>query len=304
MPCLLTPRATQPESKPESHFNPIYAAGFAIVGAIALGLIIWLSLRLSRKRAKAKRESKLGPAFLSVRGVVKDGERSGLYGIPNTTFSRGQIDSTIVMPEKVLAKDKDESANETVQRQSQAAASLYSHHSGPSLGAIRGSTRFSLVDAHLQQNIMSQLRTTILIPPNPRDRLSTASSAASSTTEDAPTSTGKKRKVRQLFTPVLPDELLLTAFGEQLTVIQSFDDGWCLVGRENSVFANTAKSLFKRASVNGNVEVGVVPAWCFIKSVKGLRAERPLRNSSLGITAPLQESEATSRDEVLSWSNF
>ncbi len=45
---------------------------------------------------------------------------------------------------------------------------------------------------------------------------------------------GATRKVRQVFDPVLPDEILVK-LGEQLTIVQSFDDGWCVVGREGGV---------------------------------------------------------------------
>ena len=102
---------------------------------------------------------------------------------------------------------------------------------------------------------------------------------------------GSGRKVRALFAPVLPDELVLS-LGERVTVVQSFDDGWCIVGRD---------SLVKP----GEVEMGAVPAWCFIKPVKGLKASRPMRTTSLGVTVQLDAGPAfSSRDELISWSNF
>jgi hypothetical protein len=114
-----------------------------------------------------------------------------------------------------------------------------------------------------------------------------------------------------LFDPVLPDELLISHVGERLTVVQSFDDGWCVVGRESSPIikaAVAAKSLFRSgagaAAAEPDVELGVVPAWCFLKPVKGLRAERPVRGTSLGITVQLEGSGFSSRHEVPSWSNF
>ena len=118
---------------------------------------------------------------------------------------------------------------------------------------------------------------------------------------------GKVRKVRQVFTPVLPDELLLTHIGEQLTILQSFDDGWCVVGRDNPAFLAAAgpQTLFPSAKENEsdlNMELGVVPAWTFVKPAKGVRPERPVRNSSLGITIRMETS--SSRDSVVSWSNF
>ena len=101
----------------------------------------------------------------------------------------------------------------------------------------------------------------------------------------------KSRKVRQLFSPVLPDELVIS-LGEKVTVVESFDDGWCIVGRDS--FINPA-----------DVEMGAVPAWCFVKPVKGLKASRPMRTTSLGVTVQIESGPGfSSREEVISWSNF
>jgi hypothetical protein len=101
----------------------------------------------------------------------------------------------------------------------------------------------------------------------------------------------ESRKVRQLFSPVLPDELVLS-LGERVTVLKMFDDGWCVVGRD---------SLVK----SGDVEMGAVPAWCFVKPVKGLKASRPMRTTSLGVTVQIESGPGySSREEVISWSNF
>lgn len=141
--------------------------------------------------------------------------------------------------------------------------------------------------------------------PQPRNSIMSSKSykrfSSMSGTSSISSSSGPSRKVRQKFEPVLPDEIL-PVLGERLTVVQSFDDGWCVVGRENSTFVNTAKSLFKSQEPGGNIEIGVVPAWCFLKPVKGLRAERPIRNSSLGVTVNMEG--PSSRNEMISWSNF
>ena len=100
-----------------------------------------------------------------------------------------------------------------------------------------------------------------------------------------------QKKVRQSFDPVLPDELVVS-IGETFTVVQQHDDGWCIVGRD---------SVFNP----GEVELGAIPAWCFLKPVKGLRAERPMRVSSLGVTVNLDSNPTMGpRDDVMSWSNF
>lgn len=147
-----------------------------------------------------------------------------------------------------------------------------------------------------------------LNPDGPRQSRSSSMSTNScnrfsvlSSTSTIGNSSGSTRKVRQKFDPVLPDELL-PSLGERLTIMQSFDDGWCVVGRESSTFVQTAKSLFKSPELGQNIELGVVPAWCFLKPLKGLRAERPIRSTSLGITINLDG--PSSRNEVMSWSNF
>lgn len=135
------------------------------------------------------------------------------------------------------------------------------------------------------------------------NRYSVTSVASSSPSLDVQSSTGTVRKVRQLFEPVLPDELLLTTVGEPLRIVQSFDDGWCVVGRENASMVHTAKSLFGSSpQPEGNIELGVVPAWCFLKPMQGVRVERPVRNTSLGITVNVDG--PSSRSDLISWSNF
>ena len=55
----------------------------------------------------------------------------------------------------------------------------------------------------------------------------------------------------------------------------------------------------------GEVELGAVPAWAFLKPVKGLRAEQPMCVSSLRVTVNLDApSSLDPRDNVMSWSNF
>lgn len=103
------------------------------------------------------------------------------------------------------------------------------------------------------------------------------------------------------FQPLLPDELVLRP-NEMMTVVQTYDDGWCIVARMNL----------------GMLEVGAVPEWVF-----GLQegedetfgTMRPMRSTSLGVTVDLRVIEpesspgrhfaaATSRDSLVSWSNF
>lgn len=118
------------------------------------------------------------------------------------------------------------------------------------------------------------------------NRMSTMSALSATSSLGSPA----QKKVRQVFDPVLPDEIVVS-LGETLTVVQRHDDGWCIVGRD---------SVFKP----GEVELGAVPAWVFLKPVKGLRAERPMRVSSLGVTVNVDAPRADRWENVLSWSNF
>ena len=122
-------------------------------------------------------------------------------------------------------------------------------------------------------------------------RSSSYRSSAISVSSSVGSNGGAQKKVRQVFDPVLPDELVVS-LGESLTLVQQHDDGWSIVGRD---------SVFNP----GEVELGAVPAWVFLKPVKGLRAERPMRVSSLGVTVNLDAPPAFGpRDNVMSWSNF
>ncbi len=103
------------------------------------------------------------------------------------------------------------------------------------------------------------------------------------------------RKILQTYTPILPDELLVS-LGESFTLVQSFDDGWCIVGRDRAPNSG--------ARTPENIELGVIPEWCFVPPVIGLLMDRPIRSSSLGITAHKDSPRSSSRDEILSWSNF
>jgi len=114
------------------------------------------------------------------------------------------------------------------------------------------------------------------------------------------------RKVRQTFEPILPDELFI-ALGETLIILQSFDDGWCVVGREGGILTSQPKGLLSHDGIGltsgGTIDLGMVPAWCFLKLVKGLRAERPVRGSSFSVTVQMNR-PGVNRNDTISWSNF
>ncbi|KAJ7284903.1 hypothetical protein C8J57DRAFT_703476 [Mycena rebaudengoi] len=281
---------------PDSALGPIYIAGIALAGVIVLGLFVWYIIITYRRRAQAKREKIRVAAFTPVRGVFKETYGSNKEPLSRATFSREQLTRSVVLPDKVVARPPRGATNEEILQYHRESGSFpkpfsFALTSGSPTPAAPNSPRSSWI-RHSGTSSFANHRFSVI--------------SSSSSVDPTPTS-GSARKVRQLFSSVLPDELLLTGLGEQLTVVQAFDDGWVVVGRSNSVFASNAKSMFKSSSggpAESEVELGVVPAWCFLKPVKGLRAERPIRSTSLGITVQMDGPAFSSRQEVLSWSNF
>ncbi|KAH7106224.1 hypothetical protein BKA62DRAFT_287090 [Auriculariales sp. MPI-PUGE-AT-0066] len=105
------------------------------------------------------------------------------------------------------------------------------------------------------------------------------------------------------FTPLLPDEVELK-MNERVTVVDVYNDGWCIVMRSGA-----------------DVLMGAVPAYCFsdppADSLPGFERIRPERKSSLGVTVELETGEdaaddddasdagrSSRHDSVFSWSNF
>ncbi|KAI0370397.1 hypothetical protein BV20DRAFT_297303 [Pilatotrama ljubarskyi] len=284
----LTARNDYPTGEDNS-LNGIVIAGIVVAAAIGVGAAIWLTIRWYRKHSADKREKRRGSAFVNYTGT--EGEKDSLPSAGSNppvkgTFSRDQLHSGVVMPERAVLRpgaSRDEiiehytaegklprpfapfAPKPTIDAEAAAAADLSALDSG----------RPSSTASWLSPGILAGSR-------NSRMSVMSTSSSLGGTTQ---------KKVRQIFDPVLPDELVVT-LGQSLTVVQDFDDGWCIVGRD---------SMLKP----GEVELGAVPAWCFLKPVKGLRAERPMRVSSLGVTVNLDAPPSLEpRDNVMSWSNF
>ncbi|KAF7327587.1 Translation initiation factor 4B [Mycena kentingensis (nom. inval.)] len=277
---------------PSPPLGVLYIVGITLCGLVGLALAVWLIVYRIRHRATKKRDALRDAAFLRIKSVHPEKGSplpENLQAIQGSTFSRSQLTRSIVLPEKSHGAATNDDILD-YHRQSGNVPKPFSF----ALSAASTSPRPS----HSPRSSWQPQRSSIASSAGASNRFSVLSSASSIESS----TTGVPRKVRQLFSPVLPDELLLTAVGERLTLVQAFDDGWVLVGRDNSAFASTTKSLFKSTGEN-NVELGVVPSWCFIKPAKGLRVERPMRSSSLGITVQV-DSSAPARQEVLSWSNF
>jgi flagellar biosynthesis/type III secretory pathway M-ring protein FliF/YscJ len=68
----LLQRSETPSTSSNSVSNPIYLVGVIVAVVIILVVAAWLGLRAYRKRLAAKREEKMGAAFLSVKGLVRE----------------------------------------------------------------------------------------------------------------------------------------------------------------------------------------------------------------------------------------
>ncbi|KAF7316994.1 hypothetical protein HMN09_00433800 [Mycena chlorophos] len=274
----------------------MYIVVIAVCGVVVAGLAVWFLVHRLRRRAEERDDALHDATFLRVKGVYRENEKEplpeNLQALHGTTFSRNQLTDAVVLPDKVLTRPQT-TRDEIFEYHAQSGnlpkpfTFALSAGSAPApLGPDRGSwIRHSTASSH---------------------RFSVISSTSS--IESSTSTVGRIRKVLQPFdNPILPDELLVGA-GERLTTVSAFDDGWVLVSREQSPFASAPKSLFATPGPPSatNVELGVVPAWIFIKPVKGLRTERPMRSSSLGITVQMDSPQPAfaSRQQVLSWSNF
>ena len=205
---------------------------------------------------------------------------SDIHGIQSHMFSRAHLGGQgVVMPSRVLSRP-NVSKQEIVD---------YHTNEGnlprpfaPFSFALQAGTPPTVGKRNSTASVLTVSRNSFLSVHSHSNRFSIASTISSA-------SQSNRRKVHQVFDPVLPDELVVSS-GERLTVMQSFDDGWCIVGRPGMMNRD-------------EVELGAVPAWCFLKPVKGLRAERPMRIGSLGVTVQL-DAPSSERDQVMSWSNF
>lgn len=71
MPALYVFSRSTADSGSPNH-KPVYIAGFVVAAVTILAVAAWIGLKRYRKHIANKREEKLGAAFLSVRGLVKD----------------------------------------------------------------------------------------------------------------------------------------------------------------------------------------------------------------------------------------
>lgn len=268
--------------------TPEVIAGIIFACVILLGVAVWLGIRYYRMRTSQ-------PSDIIVKGVFSEGDEKAIppkinVKGPPGQFSRDQLTASIILPDQQIIRpdaSKDEilryyMGNGTMTRPFSTASSTLAPPS-PKFPTSRPISIVSFQSA--AGGNLSPRRTSFFGFGNHR------ASVASSASNVSSMFGVEGRKIRQLFSPVLPDELVVS-LGEKVTLVKAFDDGWCIVGRDSFIKP-------------GQVEMGAVPSWCFIKPVKGLKASRPMRTSSLGVTVEIDAGPGfSSREEVISWSNF
>lgn len=286
----------------------LYIAGFTLVGLLVAGLSLWLLVRCYKKRMGEKRNDERGAAFLHVKGIRKAGDivPTARGRIPNA-FSRENMTASVVLPDRVLMRQAYPASQTSTPAsfvQSQATTTFDPPLQAPMSPLNPAHFRLSHVSTHSAHSPIAH-------PSFAQSR--TSSFSAGSAASASP----HARPVRQLFDPVLSDELPLTRLGEYLAIFESFDDGWCLVIRDNSrprrssitsaiigFRGRNSNALNADTAEGTQQDIGLVPAWVFVKPMKGLTVERPMRVSSVDALKLGLGGAEPSRDTMISWSNF
>ncbi len=136
-------------------------------------------------------------------------------------------------------------------------------------------------------------------PTSPSHSIFTFGKAMQRPISRLPPPTSENQRVVKIgsFSPLLPDELVISK-GEDVTIVESYDDGWSIVARVHV----------------GMLEVGAVPDWVFgipDGEMEELATMRPMRSTSLGVKVDLRvlepvngKSGVSYRDSTISWANF
>ncbi|KAI0073463.1 hypothetical protein K474DRAFT_1562172, partial [Panus rudis PR-1116 ss-1] len=273
----------------------VIIAGIVVACLLGVSAFVWIGIRWWRKRANRERDDNRASAFLTSQ-FTNPSLTVFLYFSANAlapahnaaTFSRTQMNPGVVMPSKTILRPN--ATKEEIIQHHQAEGTL-PRPFAPFMSG--GGSRDSLLAPPTPMgdkrgstaSWMSFGRNSFLSTNS--KRFSVMSAATTSSSIRTQGGGGGVRKVRQTFNPVLPDELVISV-GERVNIVNSYDDGWCIVGRDG---------------LGGTVELGAVPAWCFIKPSPGLLSQRPLRTTSLGVTINMDEPSGP-RQDVISWSNF
>ncbi|KAI0749469.1 hypothetical protein C8Q80DRAFT_626397 [Daedaleopsis nitida] len=283
-----------PESEDDT-LSPTIIGGIILAAVLAVGLAAWLATRWYRKHASAKFEQQHASASMSYDDVYEKASRCALRPRrPHVVLlflptplerQRRHARARSPAPRRVARRDP-----RALHSRRQAPAALHAPPPPPPPSPLTLDSMSQRSPGGRPLSTASWSSRVMSLSGGPASKRMSTMSVLSATSSIGSGAGPAQKKVRQLFDPVLPDEIVVS-LGETLTVVQRHDDGWCIVGRD---------SVFKP----GEVELGAAPAWCFLKPVKGLRAERPMRVSSLGVTVNVDAPRANHRESVMSWSNF
>ncbi|KAI9568288.1 hypothetical protein HD554DRAFT_795433 [Boletus coccyginus] len=276
----------------QDHTNDYIAASLfaGVIIFIALLCLLCLS-RSKRSRAYKKRNT----TSFRVRGVVRQTmteSNPSLTSIPS--FSCNGPTTSIVLPKESVTRNPYSnglSDKAAILSQPTPSCSPYT----PSLHPLPPTRAISILNPvhprHGRSSSGFSGYAKYSFPSGLSSRLSSASFVSSS----------RARRVHQPFESVLTDELALRC-GECLTVLRSFDDGWCVVARDTSRYSRASLATGMKND-GDNVDVGLVPTWVFTKPLEGNASVRPFRSTSLNALHSGHD-PAFTRNGILSWANF
>ncbi|KAF8440497.1 hypothetical protein L210DRAFT_2159966 [Boletus edulis BED1] len=272
-------------------------AGGLIVGIFVIFMLLCLLCLLRFQRIRANRKRSAIP--FHVGGFVRP-TTTQVYpysGLSAPLFSRDKLTASIIMPEKSITRKphacglSDMAGVLPKLTPSPTSSTPLLHRPLPNVASPRPRVLSILNPAHPRHSRSSSAfsgYTQYRLPPGLSPRHSLFRSVSPS----------QARIVQQPFEPTLPDELSLQC-GEHLSVLQSFDDGWCAVARDTS----RRSLLFVGVKNNEDtIDIGLVPTWVFFKPLEGVASTRPSRSTSLN--ALLLGQIPATRDMIPSWSNF
>jgi len=274
-------------------------AGIAFAGVLVIGCGIWLAIYFLRRRGRTRRERETRvedrkriarKSMLSQTEEKADVPASPAPRLREVSkakaVNRALVTASVVMPEKTLtprvghSRQTSDFTVDTTQTLPLPPPIMLQPPS-PTIQETPHLTRTQRppqsvqeVPRSLSSRPGSSSRPVSFVSRSSPLRNSVNSGTSSHSASASMFEEGQMRRVHQVFLRTLPDELIVTR-GEHLAIVQAFDDGWCVVGRESR-------------GRRGDVEFGAVPAWVFVRPEEGVRPTRPVRSASLNARVSLE----------------
>ncbi|KAF8551389.1 hypothetical protein OG21DRAFT_290433 [Imleria badia] len=268
--------------------------GGLIAGVVVFVVLLCLLSLLRFQRSKANKKRRAAPVRGIMRPMMAETNPS-LTSIP--PFSRNRITASIIMPEKSITRKPYPygSSNKAVVSSELTPflpSSTLSPHAPPRPRAI------SILDpAHPRPS-----RSSSGFSSYTQYRLSPLARLSSRLSLTNFASPSQARPVHQPFEPTLSDELHVRC-GEYLSVLRSFDDGWCVVARDTSRPSRVSPVSAGMKNNGDNVDIGVVPGWVLAKPLDGVASRRTFRCTSLNALR-FGPNPVYTREGVISWAHF